>query len=98
MYASYVKRKPQKVRTRPPISSPANRLRVLKRCLGELQALYAEAIDILNDLLISPPAEIARGLCARFQILQEYFAMRYREAKSHAISALGDLEAAFYFP
>jgi hypothetical protein len=71
---------------------------MLKRCLSELQALYAEAIDILNDLLISPPADIVRGLCMRFQILQEYFAMRYREARGHAISALGDVEAALYFP
>jgi len=71
---------------------------MLKRCLSELQALYAEAIGILKDLLINPSADIVRGLCVRFQILQEYFAMRYREARGHAISALGDVEAALYFP
>ena len=71
---------------------------MLRKCLSELQALYAEAIDILNDLLISPSADIVSGLCARFQILQVYFAMRYREARAHAISALGDLGAAVYFP
>jgi hypothetical protein len=86
------------VRTSSPISSPAKKLRLLRKCLIELQALYAEAIDILNDLLIGPSADIVCGLCARFQILQEYFAMRYREARAHAISALGDVKAAFYFP
>jgi hypothetical protein len=37
---------------------------MLRKCLSELQALYAEAIDILNDLLIGPSADIVRGLCA----------------------------------
>jgi hypothetical protein len=63
-----------------------------------LQALHAEAIDILNDLLIGPSADIVRGLCARFQVLEEFFAMRYREVRAHAISALGDVEAGFYLP
>ena len=71
---------------------------MLRKCLNELQALYAEAIDILNDLLIGPSADIVRGLCARFQVLQEYFAMRYREARAHAISVLGDVEATFCLP
>jgi|CZKI01.1.fsa_nt_gi hypothetical protein len=71
---------------------------MLKKCLHELQALYAEAINILNKLLISPSAEILRGLCARFYILQEYFAMRYHEARAHAIAALGHVEAALSFP
>jgi len=71
---------------------------MLRKCLSELQALYAEAIDILNDLLIGPSADIVRGLCARFQILQEYFALRYREARAQAISALGEVKSALYFP
>jgi hypothetical protein len=71
---------------------------MLRKCLTELQALYAEAIEILNGLLIGPSADIVRVLCARFQILQDYFALRYREARAHAISALGDVEARFYFP
>ena len=84
--------------TSSPISSAAKKLRTLRKCLSELQALYAEAIDILNDLLIGPSADIVRGLCARFHVLQECFALRYREARAHAISALGDVEARFYFP
>jgi len=86
------------MRTSSPVPSPARKLRLLRKCLSELQALYAEAIEILNELLIGPSTDIVRGLCARFQVLQEYFAMRYREARAHAISALGDVKAAFYFP
>ncbi len=71
---------------------------MLKKCLSELQALYIEATAILHDLLISPSVEIVRGLCARFRILQEYFAMRYQEARALAISALGSVEAALSFP
>jgi hypothetical protein len=78
--------------------SQAKKLRVLRRCLSELQALYAESAEILARLLVSPSADIVRGLCARFQILQEYFVMRYREAKAHAISALGGVRAIYYFP
>jgi hypothetical protein len=63
-----------------------------------LRAIYTEAVAILGELLISPSADIAGALCARFQILQEYFAMRYREARAHAISTLGRVEAALYFP
>jgi len=63
-----------------------------------LRALYAEAIAILNELLGNPSAAIMRGLCARFHVLQEYFAMRYHEARVHAVSALGYLEAASFFP
>ena len=71
---------------------------MLKKCLHELQALYAEAISILNKLLIRPSTEIVRDLCARFYVLQEYFAMRYYEARAHAIAALGHVEAALSFP
>ena len=98
MYASPVKKSPPRARTCSLVSPPPESLRKLRKCLSELQALYAEAIDILNDLLIGPSADIVRGLCARFQILQDYFALRYREARAHAISALGDVEARFYFP
>jgi hypothetical protein len=71
---------------------------VLKKCLSELQALYIEATTILDGLLINPSAEIVRSLCARFLILQEYFAMRYHEARALAVSALGPVEAALSFP
>jgi len=70
---------------------------VLKKCLRELQALYIEATTILHDLSINPSAEIIRCLCARFRILQEYFAMRYHEAQALAISAFGTVESAFSF-
>jgi hypothetical protein len=78
-------------------STPEKKFRMLKRCLRELQALYAEAIHILDELLIGPPVEVVRSLCARFYILQEYFAMRYHEARTHAIAALGHVEAALSF-
>lgn len=71
---------------------------MLKKCLSELQALYREATDILQDLLMSPSAEISRNLCARFRIVQEYFVMRYHEARTLAISILGTVEAALSFP
>ena len=71
---------------------------MLKKCLRELQALYAEAINILNKLLIRPSTGIVRELWARFYVLQEYFAMRYHEARAHAIAALGHVEAALSFP
>jgi hypothetical protein len=70
---------------------------LLKKCLHELQALYAEAIDILNKLLVMPSEEIVRDLCARFHVIQEYFAMRYHEARGYAVAALGRVEAALSF-
>ena len=79
-------------------SSAKKKLRMRKKCLKELQTLYAEAITIQNKLLISPSADIARSLCMRFHILQESLAMRYREAKAYAISALGYVEAGLRFP
>jgi hypothetical protein len=60
--------------------------------------LYAEAINILNKLLIRPSTGIVRELWARFYVLQEYFAMRYHEARAYAIAALGHVEAAIAFP
>ena len=71
---------------------------MLRKCLSELQAPYAEATDILSDPLVARSADMVRGLCARFQVLQEYFAMRYREARTRAISALGEVNAALCFP
>lgn len=71
---------------------------MLKKRLTELWALYLEATAILHDLLISRSAEIIGALCARFRILQEYFAMRYHEARALAISALGSVEAILSFP
>jgi len=72
------------------------KLRLLKKCLVELAAIYAEALRILNELMITPAAEIVQRLCHRFYIIQEYFAIRYHEARAHAISALGHVEAALY--
>ncbi|MGA2691018.1 MAG: hypothetical protein ABSF76_01520 [Opitutaceae bacterium] len=68
------------------------------RCLDELQALYAEAIKILDELLICRSAAIVRGLCARFHILQEYFVMRYNEARALAHSAFGRAKTVLSFP
>jgi hypothetical protein len=80
-----------------PVSTSPKGLRILKRCLNELQALYVEATNILQDLLIGPSAESIRDLCARFRILQEYFVMRYREARELALSVFGSVEAALSF-
>jgi hypothetical protein len=81
-----------------PVSASPKEFRVLKKCLRELQALYAEANAILNDLMISPSADIVRCLCTRFRVLQDYFALRYREARKLAIFVLGSVEAALSFP
>jgi hypothetical protein len=70
---------------------------LLKKCLRELRALYAEAIAILNSLLTGPATDIVRSLCARFNILQEHFFTRYLETKAHAISGLGSVEAGLSF-
>ena len=72
--------------------------RALQKCVRELRALYAEASGLLEALLLNPAAEILWDLCARFQIVQEYFAMRYRQARTHAVSALGHVEALRLFP
>jgi hypothetical protein len=93
-----VKNPPLKARRRSSASSTAKKLRVLKKYVRELQALYAEAIKILEGLLINPSIDAARKLCARFHVLQEYFALRYHEAKAFAISTLGKVEAALSFP
>ena len=70
---------------------------MLKKCLRELRTLYLEATAILSELLVAPSAAGVRALCARFRILQEYFAMRYQEARAQAISALGSVKAAILF-
>ena len=93
-----MKKSSSRVRLGAPASIPAKKIRILKKCLDELHVLYAEAISILNDLLVNTSAVIVRGLCARFHILQKYFAVRYREARAHAVSALGHIEAALVFP
>ena len=76
--------------------SPASKLRLLRGCLVELNSIYAEALRILNKLLITPSAEVVHRLCRRFHMIQRYFAMRYHEARAYAISALGHVEAALY--
>jgi hypothetical protein len=97
-YDSSVKKRPSGKAFRTPGSGGAKKLHALKKCLRELQSLYTEAATILDDLLRTPPAEIIRELCARFRIIQEYFAMRYEEARAYAVSALGRVEAAISFP
>ena len=93
-----MKQCPPRVRASSSKSAPAAKLRLLKKCLHELQALYAEAISILNELLIRPSTEVVRDLCARFYVLQEYFVMRYHEARAYVIAALGHVEAALSLP
>jgi hypothetical protein len=96
VYACRVKKRTSaRIRTRLP-ESPATKLRLLRKCLVELRAIYAEALRILNKLLSTSAAEIVHTLCQRFYIIQEYFVMRYHEARAHAISALGHVEAALY--
>lgn len=95
---SAVKKPPLQARRRTQKPSPEKKLRQLKKCVSELRALYAEAITILDDLLINPSIEAVRRLCMRFHVLQEYFALRYQEAKAFAISALGSVEANLRFP
>ena len=89
--------RPKGLTSSPASISPKN-LRVLKKYIRELQALLTEAGAILTNLVLNPAAEVIRGLCARFYILQEYFAMRYQEARTCAIAALGNVEAALFFP
>jgi hypothetical protein len=67
-------------------------MRGLKRCIGDLKALYTEATSILTDLLINPSAAIIRDLCARFHILQACFLIRYHEAQTLALSVIGSLK------
>lgn len=81
-----------------PLSASPQDIRRLKKCVRELRALLREASDILRDLMLDPAAEIARGLCARFHILQEYFVLRYQEARARAIVALGYGNAVLSFP
>jgi hypothetical protein len=93
-----MKKIPSKGSTCPLVTASPRKLRALNKCLRELRALYIEATTILDDLLIGPSADIVRGLCARFRILQEHFAARYHEARALAISALGSVKAALSFP
>ena len=91
-YHPAVKKCPKKTRFPSSDLRQATRLRLLRKCLGELKRLFSEANRILGELLIRPSADIIRGLCERFRILQEYFAMRYHEARKLAFSALGRIE------
>jgi hypothetical protein len=93
-----VKKRPIRVRPSTSTSTPVADLRLLRQCIHELQALYTEAVRILDRLLTGASTEIVSDLCARFHVLQEYFAMRYQEAKAHAINVLGHVEAALSFP
>lgn len=82
----------------PPLSASLHNIRRLKKCVRELRALLREASDIIRDLMLNPAAEIARGLCSRFHVLQEYFVLRYHEARTWAIAALGYGDAVLTFP
>jgi hypothetical protein len=64
----------------------------------ELRTLLIEAGSILDRLILTPSAEIIRGLCSRFYIIQEYFVMMYAEARTCAVAALGHAKAALSFP
>ena len=66
--------------------------------MRELRALLIEAGTILDHLLMNPSAEIIRRLCSRYYDLQEYFVLRYAEARSCAVVALGTVQAALSFP
>jgi len=85
-------------RSRAPISAATDALRKLKKCVRELRALLIEAGTILDHLLMNPSAEIIRRLCSRYYDLQEYFVLRYAEARSCAVVALGTVQAALSFP
>ena len=85
-------------RTSSPVSGAPKNLRVLKKYVRELRALLVEATTILNDLVLNPSAEIVRHLCAQFSILQDYFAVRYQQARTCAIATLGHIEAVWSFP
>jgi len=93
-----VKKIPRSSPTDSPEPTPSDKLRVLRKCIRELQALYLEATTILHDLMLNCSAEVIRNLCARFHALQEYFVIRYYEARDHAMSALGSVESALFFP
>jgi hypothetical protein len=89
-----VKKTTSRVRKSSSGSIQAKKLLILlKKTLHELKALHAEALAILNDLLITPSTHIVRGLCLRFQVIQEYFVLRYYEARSLAVAVLGDVHS-----
>jgi len=67
-------------------------MRGLKRCVSELKALCAEATLILTELMANRPAAVVRDLCARFHILQAYFSIRFGEAQTLVLSAIGSLK------
>jgi hypothetical protein len=88
----------KRVRINSPGSLRAQNIRGLRRCIGDLKALYAEAASILTTLLVKPSAAVARELCARFRLLQAYFSIRYHEAQKLALSAIGSLKLRRSFP
>ena len=85
-------------RPRAPDSAARVALRTLKKHVRELRALLIEAGSILDHLLLNPSAEIIRRLCSRYYDLQEYFVLRYTEARRCAVAALGTVQAALSFP
>ena len=66
--------------------------------MRELRALLKEAGSILDRLILTPSAEMIHKLCSRFYIVQEYFVMKYAEARTCAVAALGHAKAALSFP
>jgi hypothetical protein len=46
-----------RIRTHLP-KSPDSKVRLLKKCLAELKAIYAEALRVQNELLVNSAAEI----------------------------------------
>ena len=93
-----MKKRSSNAQTKSPVTAAGKKPRLLNKFLGELRALYNEAITILDRLLIDPTVDIVCSLCAQFRILQENFVLCYRAAQAYAISALGVFEATLYFP
>lgn len=88
-----MKKTSKRIRVCSPGISRVQKIRGLKAGVSELKDLCAEAASILLDLQFDPPAEVARGLCRRFRILQVYFSIRYREAQDQAMAVLGSIGA-----
>lgn len=84
--------------THPAVSASPEAFRRLKVYVRELRALLIEAGSILERLILASSAEMIRRLCSRFYIVQEYFVMKYADARSCAVAALGYAKAALSFP
>jgi len=91
-YTRDMKNRPRRIRISSPGSSRAQKINGLKKCIAELKALAVEATSILRDLMANRSRAVARDLCTRFHLIQEYFSIRYREAQALALSVIGSLK------